>query len=150
MAARALLTHRTYVRYHKAMVQVQLGYAADRLGEGITYARLTTRTGERLVRVAFRVQRFDGLGGREIGYAALTALATMLRERGIDRIAFSLGDTELVADCNERRDVPPPLVLPYVRLRCALNRYAAYALDAGGDPDLEARARAELVLHPAA
>ncbi|HTV91409.1 MAG TPA: hypothetical protein VMG98_01700 [Verrucomicrobiae bacterium] len=132
------------------MVQAELGYAADGLGEGVAYARLATRTGERLVRVAFRVQRFEGLGGREIGYAALTAMATMLRERGIERASFGLADAELVADCNQRRDVAPPLVLPYVRLRCALNRFAAYALRAGGDPDLEARARAELVLHTAA
>jgi len=132
------------------MVQAQLGYAADRLGKGVAYARLTTRTGERLVRVAFRVQRFEGLGGREIAYAAVTALATMLCERGVDRVAFRLSDTDLVTDCNERRDVPPPLVLPYVRLRCALNRLADFTLGTGGDPDLEARARAELVLHTAA
>ncbi|HTX57415.1 MAG TPA: hypothetical protein VMD47_10000 [Candidatus Acidoferrales bacterium] len=132
------------------MVQVQLGYAAGRLGEGIAYARLTSRAGERLVRVAFRTQRFEALEGREIGYAALTAVATMLGERGLERASFSLTDTELVADCNDRRDVPPPLVLPYVRLRCALNRFREYELRAGGDPDLEARARAELVLHTAA
>ncbi|HUA09633.1 MAG TPA: hypothetical protein VMA98_10185 [Candidatus Acidoferrales bacterium] len=131
-------------------MQVQLGYAADRLGEGIAYARLTTRAGERLVRVAFRVQRFEGLCGREIAYAALTAVATMLRERGLERASFALSDADLVADCNEHRDVPPPLVLPYVRLGCALNRFAAYALRVNGDPDLEARARAELVLHSAA
>jgi hypothetical protein len=102
------------------------------------------------VRVAFRVQRFEGLGGREIGYAALTAVATMLRARGVERVSFGLDDADLVADCNLHRDVPPPLVLPYVRLRCALNRFALYALRAGGDPDLQARARAELVLHTAA
>ncbi|MGA8840527.1 MAG: hypothetical protein WB491_08540, partial [Candidatus Aquilonibacter sp.] len=63
---------------------------------------------------------------------------------------FGVADGELVADCNEHRNVPPPLVLPYVRLRCALNRFAAYAVCTGGDDDLEARARAELVLHSAA
>ena len=132
------------------MVQVQLGYAADRLGEGIAYARLTTRAGERLVRVAFRVQRYDGLGGREVSYGALTAVATMLRERGLERAAFALSDADLVADCREHRDVPPPLVLPYVRLRCALNRFVDFHLRVSDDPDLEARARAELVLHTAA
>lgn len=132
------------------MVQVQLGYAADRLGEGIAYARLTTRAGARLVRVAFRVQRFESLSGREIGYAAMAAVATMLRERGLDRAAFVLADTDLVADCTAHRDVPPPLVLPYVRLRCALNRFAEYQLREGEDPDLDGRARAELLLHTAA
>ena len=132
------------------MLQAQLGYAADDGGSGIAYTRLTSRTGERLVRVAFRVQRFDGLSGREIGYAALGAVATMLRERGLERATFLLADSELVADCTGHRDVPPPLVLPYVRLRCALNRFAEYELCANNDLDLEARARAELVLHSAA
>jgi len=132
------------------MVQVQLGYAADREGNGIAYARLTTRAGARLVRVAFRVQRFEGLEGREIGYAALTAVAALLRERGLESVAFALADGELVTDCSAHRDVPPPLVLPYVRLRCALNRFKEYALHHGADPDLEGRARAELVLLSAA
>jgi hypothetical protein len=132
------------------MVQVQLGYAADRLGAGVAYARLTTRTGERLVRVAFRVQRAPGLEGREVGYAALTAVATMLRERGIERAAYRVPDLELVADCRDHRDVPPPLQLPYVRLGCALNRFAAYDIQAGSDPDLDARARAEAAFHSAA
>ena len=144
------LTIRTYVRYHKDMVQVQLGYAADDRGSGIAYARLTTPAGARLVRVAFRLQRFEGLSGREIGYAALTAVATMLYERGLERAAFRLSDADLIADCTAHRNVPPPLVLPYVRLRCALNRFAEYALHAGEDQDLEARARAELLLHSAA
>jgi hypothetical protein len=132
------------------MVQVQLGYAADRLGEGIAYARLTTRAGERLVRVAFRVQRYPGLSDREIAYAALTAVATMLCERGLERASFLVGDPDLIVDCTSHRDVPPPLVLPYVRLRCALNRFVEYQLCEGGDPDLEGRARAELVLRSAA
>jgi hypothetical protein len=125
------------------MVQAQLGYAADRLGHGIAYARLTTRAGERLVRVAFRVQRYEGLGGREVAYGALTAVAAMLKERGLERIAFTLPDPELIADRKEHRDLPTPLVLPYVRLGCALNRFAECDLRVGEDPDLEGRARAE-------
>ncbi|HTV74905.1 MAG TPA: hypothetical protein VME66_14500 [Candidatus Acidoferrales bacterium] len=132
------------------MMQVRLGYAADARGAGIAYARLQARAGERLVRVAFRAQRYPGLDGREIGYAALTAVATMLRERGVDRAMFSLADAELVADHAERRDVPPPLVLPYVRLGCALNRFASHELQVGGELDLEARARAELAFTTAA
>ncbi len=132
------------------MLRAQLGYAADRLGNGVAYARLTTRAGERLVRVAFRVQRFEGLGGREIAYGALTAVAGLLRSRGVDRVAFALSDADLVADCNDHRDVAAALVLPYVRLGCVLNRFAAYELHVSGDADLEARARAELVLNTAA
>jgi hypothetical protein len=132
------------------MVQAQLGYAADRLGNGVAYARLTTQAGERLVRVAFRVQRFDGLNGREVAYGALTAIATLLRERGVERVAFGLSDSALVADCNQHRDVASALVLPYVRLGCALNRFAAFELRISEDADLEARARAESALHTAA
>jgi hypothetical protein len=132
------------------MVQAQLGYAADALGNGIAYARLTTRTGERLVRVAFPVKRFEGLGGREIGYAALAAVATMLRERGVSRVRFYVPDLELVADVTNHRAVAPPLVLPYVRLGCALNQFSSFAVDAGEDPDLDGRARAELFINTAA
>jgi hypothetical protein len=132
------------------MLQAQLGYAADRLGNGVAYARLTTRAGERLVRVAFRVQRFEGLSGREVAYGALTAIAGLLRSHGVERAAFGLADSALVSDCNEHRDVAPALVLPYVRLGCALNRFAEYELHVNGDADLEARARAELVLNTAA
>jgi len=131
------------------MLQAQLGYAADALGEGVAYARLTTRTGERLVRVAFRVQRYPGLEDREVAYGALAAVAPVLRARGVERIAFTLADPALVADCTERRGVPAPLVLPYVRLGCALNRFRAFELHVGEDADLTARARAELALHTA-
>ena len=132
------------------MVHAQLGYAADGLGNGITYARLTTRAGERLVRVAFRARRFEGLAGREVAYAALTAVAALLRDRGIDRVQFAVPDAELVADRANNRDVPPPLVIPYVNLGCVLNRFASFELTGGDDPDLTARARAELFIHTAA
>jgi hypothetical protein len=132
------------------MLQVQLGYAADDLGNGIAYARLSARAGERLVRVAFRVKRCEGLSGREIAYAALEAVAAMLRERGISAARFYIADAELLADVMQRRKVAPPLVLPYVRLGCVLNRFASFALTAGEDPDLDGRARAELFLHTAA
>jgi hypothetical protein len=132
------------------MVQAQLGYAADDLGNGIAYVRLTTPAGERLVRVAFRAKRFDGLAGREIGYAALTAVAALLAERKIERIRLRVPDAELVADCTSRRDVPPPLVIPYVGLGCALNRFSSFALESAQETDLDARARAELFVHTAA
>lgn len=132
------------------MVAAQVAFAADDLGNGIAYARLAGRGGERLVRVAFRVRRLSGLGGREIGYAALTAVASMLAERGVKSVAFAVSDGDLVLDITEHRDVPPPLVIPYVRLRCALNRFASFAVERGEDPDLDGRARAELFIHSAA
>lgn len=132
------------------MVQAQIGYAADQHGHGIAYARLTSRTGERLVRVAFRVQRFPGLDEREVGYAAVSAIASLLGERGIEGVCFHVPDEQLVADISEHRDVPPAMVLPYVRLGCALNRMKKYALCLGSDPDLSQRALAEVTLHTAA
>ncbi len=136
------------------MVQVQLGYAADGVGNGVAYARLFSRTGERLVRAAFRVPlrqaQDDTIRQRLASYGAVTAVALLLSERGIDRASFLVPDPSLVSDRNEHRDVPPPIVLPYVRLGCALNRFKSYTLELGDDPDLGQRARAEVALNHAA
>lgn len=129
------------------MVAVHVGYAAGHQGRGVAYARLITASGERLVRAAFHVRRLPGLDEREVGYAALTAIVAMLVKRGIDRVALYIADDVLVEDHNARRRVPPPLVLPYVRLGCALNRLRENRLLAGADADLTARAAAEVALH---
>ncbi len=132
-------------------IGVQLGYAADPLGNGIVYARLRTTAGVRLVRAAFRVKRFLGTDGREVGYGALTAVATLLRERGVERVNIVLSDAPLVDDLTTHRAVPPPLVLPYVTLRCTLNRFAECSLKiACEDADLAQRALAEVTFHTAA
>ena len=132
------------------MVQVQVGYAADRQGAGVVYARLSARTGVRLVRAAFRAQRYSALDDREVSYAALSAIATVLREHKIDRVAFFVPDQRLIDDRQQQRELPPPLVLPYVRLGCALNRLKQCELHFGADPDLDQRALAEVTLHTAA
>ncbi|HET9029395.1 MAG TPA: hypothetical protein VFN49_04395 [Candidatus Aquilonibacter sp.] len=137
------------------MVQVQIGYAADGVGNGVAYARLSSRTGERLVRAAFRVPTLRdgqevGIRARLTSYAALTALAAMLADRRIDQIAFLVPDEQLVADHNDHRDVPRPIVLPYVRLGCSLNRFKVHSLAYGFDPELTQRAQAEVSLTPAA
>ena len=132
------------------MVQAQLGYAADGQGNGVAYARLTSRAGARLVRVAFRVERYAGLDGREVGYGALTAVAGMLAERGVDGVAFYIPSDDLVADRRQHRQVPPPIVLPYVRLGCVLNRFKHHDVRSGEDPDLTQRALAEVTLRTAA
>jgi len=138
-------------RDHEPPIEATIAYAADRRGEGVAYARLRSGSGHRLMRIPFRVQRYAGLEAREISYAALGAVATALLERGFSRTRFALADEALVRDVNERRDVPPPLVLPYVRLGCSLNRFAEYAVTlAGEDDDLANRARAEVALHTAA
>lgn len=132
-------------------IGVQLGYAAGPDGNGIVYARLTSRAGERLVRAAFRVKRFSGIEGREVGYAAMTEIATVLRARGIENIAVAVPDPLLADDLVTHRPVPPPLVLPYVRLRCALNQFSRFSLTPGNEEtDLAQRARAEVAFHTAA
>ena len=132
-------------------IGVQLGYAAAPSGDGIVYARLRSSAGERLVRAAFRVKRFAGLDGREIGYAAVDAIAEYLWDRKIEDVAFALPERALVEDVAEHRDVPVPLVLPYVRLRCRLNRFRSFSIGMDSpDSDLAQRARAEVALHSAA
>lgn len=143
-------------RERPSPIDAQLGYAADRDGRGIAYVRLVPRrdedtAGERLVRVPFRAQRFAGLDAREVGYAALTAVSELLHERGVTAATFYLSDGQLVTEVNEHRDVPLALVIPYVRLGCALNRFTSFRLDCSPDPeDLAQRARAEVALLEAA
>lgn len=138
-------------RSKKPTFEAHVGFAADALGEGIVYARVRSATGARLLRLPFRVARYPSLTEREVGYAALTAVASTLHERGITRVGFLVGDEALVRDLAEHREVPAPLVLPYVRLRCALNRFDEFGVAAAGESaELQARARAEVALHLAA
>ncbi|MDE2481966.1 MAG: hypothetical protein KGN02_07230 [bacterium] len=102
------------------------------------------------MRAAFRITRFPGLDGREVAYGALTAVATMLAERGVERVTFVLPDESLLADRREHRPLPPPIELPYVRLGCALNRLKDAVLAPGEDRDLMQRAVTEVELHSAA
>jgi hypothetical protein len=132
-------------------IEAMVGYAADRRGTGVAYVRLRSGAGDRLLRVPFRVQRFAGLDQYEVGYAALTSVAAYLRDRGVARATFLLNDLRLVEDVQKRRDVPPPIELPYVRLCCTLNRFDSYHLRCSSDgEDLAQRARAEVALHEAA
>ena len=73
----------TTARHRSADVAV--GYAADRAGNGIAYAAIATGTDRAAVRVTFSTQPLPALDGRELGYAALNAVATYLRGRGFGR-----------------------------------------------------------------
>jgi hypothetical protein len=126
-----------------APIDVTVAYAADAYGTGLAYA----------LRIPFVARVLPGLGGREIGYAALLAIASELRARGLLAASFRVGDPELVRDIRERRDLPTVLTVPYVALRCALNRFTFAEVTLTGDDrwrDLDARARAEASLHLAA
>ena len=135
----------------KGMSSVSIGFAADGQGSGVAYARFEDTQAPRVLRVAFRVKRYAGLRGREIGYAALQAVAEVLRRRKVGAVRFRVEDGALAGDLAEHREVPPALTLSYVRLRCALNQFQSYDVaHTPSESDLTARARSELALHVAA
>ncbi len=138
-----------------------VGYAADADGRGIAYAKIwsmpsvvsATKRPESFVRVGFRSVVRPALRGREVAYAALDAIARELLAAKIDVVELRLLDASLAADLAERRAVPVDLQMPYIALRCTLNRFASssvLACDDGTARDLTARARAELSLEHAA
>jgi hypothetical protein len=132
---------------------VAIGYAADRRGHGIAYARVTTSTSEHVLRLTFRVNLDRSSGEmleRQIGYAATTAVANELRRRGVRRAAFAIPDASLLTEIRGGGAVPQELVLAHLRLRCALNAFERCDVRVGESPDLTQRARAEVALHHAA
>jgi len=163
-------------------VTAVVGFAASANGNGVAYAALRpARDAQSLVRVGFRLvipttstgapapsgpdapgarhpEPVEGrprpaLHGRDVAYAALTALATELLRRGIGAVVLQTDNAELVADLTERRAVPAALTVPYVKLRCTLNRFREASITCVEDRatrDLTARARAEVCLNVAA
>lgn len=136
----------------RGFVDAATGFAADAQGNGIAYVRLMLGGTPRVLRVPFTLQRYPALLDREVGYAALTAAGAVLRRRGIESVRFTVDDARLAGDLCEHREVPPPLALAYVRLRCALNQFKEYDIvaSAAGESDLTARARSEAAMHVAA
>ena len=134
------------------MVTVAVGFAANEHGEGIAYAQVGDSATARTIRVPFFVKRYPALLDREVGYAALTAVGMVLRRRGVDCARLTIDDACLTRDLHEHRDVPAPLTLAYVRLRCALNQFQEYQIaDSPASPsDLTARARSDVAMHVAA
>ena len=136
----------------KALVNGAVGFAADDSGNGVAYVRLGGSAAARTMRVPFRVKRYPALLAREVGYAALYAVAAALRRRGIERLELAVDDAPLCEDLSEHREVPQALTLAYVKLRCALNQFTEYRITAAppADGDLTARARGEVAMHVAA
>jgi hypothetical protein len=126
-----------------------IGYAADRHGNGVAYARLDAGSSRHLLRVPFRAAR-TLLPEREVGYFALTAVIRALLKRGVRSVDLRLDDPALVDDLTNRRALPDALVLAHVRLRCALNQLDAFRLELVPESDLAQRARAEVALNVAA
>lgn len=133
------------------MLHAAIGFAAAESGSGVAYVRCGRSENAPVLRVPFGVRRLRGLQGREVAYAALTAVAAALYDRGVERIHIQIDDEALCRDLNERRDVPSALTIAYVRVRCALNRFAlADVAPLAGPSDLTARAVGEVTLHIAA
>lgn len=127
-----------------------LGFAGDGAGRGIAYLRMRRGGKERVARRVFRFRAHPGLGERETGYAAMETMLPVLRKHA-RRIDIELDDAELFADLTQQREIPVALMLPYVRVRCALNGFESWTLGVGMDArDLTARSRAEISLPDAA
>jgi hypothetical protein len=135
---------------------VTLGFASGANGESVAYARM--HGGQKsgapaALRVAFQCRPSPALQGRDVAYAALSAVAAEALRRGVRRVRFRVADAELPLDLRERRVVPPALVIPYLALRCRLNQFAESTIERGDErelADLTARARADASLHVAA
>jgi hypothetical protein len=135
------------------LVDVAVGFAADRSGVGVAYAALQRNGREHVLRVSFGVRPAAALEGREVGYAALKAVAETVRTHYAGPVRFVVADDSLVADLCERRPLPSALTMPYVALRCAMNRFENAGVMRGRSSqidDLTARANAEASLHIAA
>ena len=131
-------------------VEAVVGYAADARGNGVLYARLSNPRTERLVRVGFHVTTRVPFSDRAIGYAALAALSRVLCKRGFREVSLVLGDGAFVDEVATGRGVDETMAIPYVRLRCLLNTFAKFGVQAGTTDDLTQRARAEAALNVAA
>jgi hypothetical protein len=134
------------------VIEVSVGFGSD-ASAGVAYATIHEPGGLNHLRVPFRIKRASGLEGREVAYAALRSVAQSLREVTGRAVRLQVADASLVADLNERRALPPGLTMPYVALRCQLNRFSEAAVVHAATPeiaDLTARALAEVSLHIAA
>ncbi len=128
---------------HRRSALATIGYAADKRGRGVVYARLTVDRRQLVLRAGFSSERREG-DSRAAGFAAIAEIAPRLRKI-VDHVDLAIDDVELVADLNTRRELPVSLMLPYVRARCALNAFKECRLTATRAPsDLGARARAEV------
>ncbi len=132
---------------------VAVGYAGSADGTGLAYAVPSEGSEAGVLRVPFTYRPMPALQGREVSYAALNAVAAKMLERDARDVVLQVADERIVDDLEQRLNVPPPLALPYVRLRCGLNRLGDARIVLGARArcrDLEARARAEVSLDIAA
>ena len=133
----------------KSLHDVTVAYAANARGDGVAYVAFTAEGTPR--RITFHVDRLPALLDREVGYAALLAVADMLWHEGYRRVRLGLADERVATDLAERRSLPMALSLLYVRLKCRLNTFThADVIVRTPSDDLAHRARAEVELSAAA
>jgi hypothetical protein len=131
-------------------VKAILGFASDESGRGIAYLRMRRGSKERVLRRTFRFETHPEFVEREAGYAAMEAVLPLVRKHA-RRVDIELDDVELFADLTQHREIPVALMLPHVRVRCALNVFESWTLGIGVEArDLTARSRAEISLPTAA
>jgi len=143
----------TNARRPRPAADIAVGYAVDSKGHGIAYAAISTGTSSGTVRIPFTATVQPALEGRDVGYAAVAAVATQLKRRGIGRARFRLDDQNVVADLSGAGNPPKALAMSYVRTRCLLHGLGTVRLETA-EPietrDLTSRARAEVTLTVAA
>ncbi|GAC1404669.1 MAG: hypothetical protein NVSMB64_08270 [Candidatus Velthaea sp.] len=143
----------TNARRTRPAADIAVGYAADSNGHGIAYAAISTGTSAGIVRIPFAATALPALEGRDVGYAAVAAVADHLKRRGIGRARVRLADGKVVADLSGGGSPPKALAMPYVKTRCLLHGLGAVRLEQA-EPieirDLTNRARAEVSLTVAA
>ena len=140
-------------RSHSEAVAVTVGYAVGSDGKGLAFAALGDDESPGVLRVVFSVRVRPALRGRDLSYAAANAVLEALLRRGLRSVVVRLADERLPLDLDARGSLPAALTVPYVALRCRLNRFAEARIEAAGGSvmrDLTARAQAEALLDIAA
>ncbi|HEY1883991.1 MAG TPA: hypothetical protein VGG51_13220 [Candidatus Cybelea sp.] len=130
--------------------EVAIGYAVGPAGGGVAYATFQRAGAQDVLRLPFRIKQISPSVERAAGYAALVVVARAIHRLGVTGVRFVLADEDFVREVASRAEVPDNLVLPYVRLRCALNALGNFEIAAGPTDDLMQRARAEVALNQAA
>lgn len=104
-------------------VVVSVGLVSDEAGDGTAYGIARRGFLETPFSISFQAQVRPALEGRDTSYAALLAVGSYVRRRGVRNVVIRFPDARVANDLKQRADVPAALTLPYIELRCSLNRF---------------------------